>query len=402
MNVYIARQPIFDRKNAIFGYELLFRQSNVNYFIEMDDDVATAELIYNSFLVFGIDNITDGAMAFINFSKSLVASDFIELLPKDRIVVEILERDKATQATVDACRKFREMGYTLAVDDFILDEDNQPLLDLVDIVKVEFPAVSLADQANLIRKYRKKVKFLAEKIETREEYASAVKLGYDLFQGYFFSKPAMMKSKDIGSINTNLIRIVEELNLPEPSYKRISETIQMDLGLSYKLLRLVNSAYIAPQCEIKSIQQALNYLGTREMYQWVSLMMLKEVQSNENAEIVKQALIRGKLMSLLCNELSHQASISEYFFTGTFSLMDVILNKSLTDVLKGLPLTDSVKQALLGGTNELRAMLDYLISYEKGEWETLKNLPLANTIPADRFMLHYMEALKWAKSIGNL
>jgi EAL and modified HD-GYP domain-containing signal transduction protein len=401
MNVYIARQPIFDPQSAIFGYELLFRQSNVNQFIEMDDDVATAELIYNSFLVFGIDNITDGSMAFINFSKGLVASDFIEMLPKDRIVVEILERDKASQTTIDACIKLKNMGYVLAVDDFILDDDNQPLLDLVDIVKVEFPAVSLADKSTLIGKYRNNLRFLAEKIETREEYASAVNLGYELFQGYFFSKPSMMKSKDIGSINTNLIQIMEELIQAEPSYSRIAEIMQMDLGLSYKLLRLVNSAYIGPRCEIKSIKQALNYLGTREMHQWISLMMLKDVQNKENAETVKQSLIRGKLMSLLGNETKHQATTFEYFFTGIFSLMDVILNKSHTEILKGLPLTENVKRALLGEANELRMMLDYLISYEKGDWTTLNNQPLAKTIPADRFMPHYVEALKWAKTIGN-
>jgi c-di-GMP-related signal transduction protein len=401
MNVYIARQPIFDRQSAVFGYELLFRQSSVNRFIEIDDDVATAELIYNSFLIFGIENLIDGTMAFINFPKSLVESDFIQLLPKSRIVVEILEREKATQQTVDACIKFKKMGYILAIDDFVLDEDNQPLLDLVDIIKVEFPSVSLEGQAALIDRYRDKVKFLAEKIETREEYASAVKLGYDLFQGYFFSKPSMLSSKDIGSINANIIRIVEELNLPDPSYRNISEIIQMDLGLSYKLLRLVNSAYIAPRYEIKSIQQALNFLGTREMYQWISLMLLKDIQNGENAETVKQSLIRGKLMSLLCKETSHNATVFEYFFTGIFSLMDVILNKSLQEILKGLPLTDNVKQALLGEDNELRRMLEYIIGLEEGSWEKRKNHPIFDTISADRFMNLYVDSLKWAKNIGN-
>jgi c-di-GMP-related signal transduction protein len=402
MNVYIARQPIFDRKNTIFGYELLFRQSNVNHFIEMDDDIATAELIYNSFLVFGIDNITDGTIAFINFSKNLVASDFIELLPKNQMVVEILEREKATQATFDACVKLRNMGYTLAVDDFILDENNQPLLDLIDIVKVEFPSVSLENQAVLLDKYKKKLKFLAEKIETREEYASAVKLGYDLFQGYFFSKPSVLNSKDIGLINANLIRIIEELNQPEPDYKKIAGIIEMDLSVSYKLLRLVNSAYISPRYGITSIQQALNFLGTREMYQWISLMMLKDTQTAENLEMVKQSLIRGKLMSLLCAETKHHAAMFEYFFTGIFSLMDVILNQSIPDLLKGLPLTNKVKQALLGESNDLREMLDYIISFEKGEWGELNKQPLCTTISADRFMNLYVVALKWAKDIGSI
>jgi EAL and modified HD-GYP domain-containing signal transduction protein len=401
MNVYIGRQPIFDRKNAIFGYELLFRQNNANYFTAMDDDIATAEVIYNSFLVFGIDNITDGSIAFINFSKNLVASDFIGMLPKNQIVVEILERESATQATLDACIKFRDMGYTLAVDDFVLDEDNLPLLDLIDIVKVEFPSVSINDQASLITKYKHKVKFLAEKIESREEYASAVKLGYDFFQGYFFSKPSVLNSKDIGLINANLIRIIEELNQSEPNYKKIAAIIEMDLSLSYKLLRLVNSAYISPRYGITSIRQALNFLGTREMYQWISLMMIKDMQTAENSELVKQSLIRGKLMSLLCVETKQHAAIFEYFFTGIFSLMDILLNQSIADLLKGLPLTNNVKQALLGESNDLREVLDYVIGFEKNNWDELNRQPLCMEISADRFMNLYVDSLKWAKNIGS-
>lgn len=398
MNTFIARQPIFDRRNNIFGYELLFRQNSNNYFTEMDDDIATAELIYNSFLVFGIDNITDGSMAFINFSKELVDSDFLELLPKDRIIVEILEREKATQSTIDACKKFKKLGYILAVDDFLLDEDNLPLLDLVDIVKVEFPSVSLEEQAALIKNHKKSVKFLAEKIETREEYATAVRLGYDLFQGYFFSKPAMMNTKDIGFINSNLFKIIEELNLPEPSYRKISEIIQMDLGLSYKLLKLVNSAYIAPRYKIKSIQQALTFIGMREMYQWISLMMLKDIRDAENAEIVKQSLIRGKLMSILATERSLYENVSEYFFTGLFSQIDIILNKSLADVLAGLPLTNKVKEALNGAPNDLRLMLEYVIDFEKGNWIGLNRRLFACGINMDHFMQLYVVALKWAKN----
>ncbi|UOO38116.1 HDOD domain-containing protein [Oscillospiraceae bacterium CM] len=399
MSIFIARQPIFDRQLNVYGYELLFRQNNNNYFIEMDDDIATAELIYNSFLVFGIDSLTDGAKAFINFSKGLVDSDFIELLPKDRIVVEVLERNKATQATKDACQRFKQLGYALALDDFSLDEDNIPLLDLVNILKVEFPSLSLSAQAALIQKYRGKVLFLAEKIETREEYQEAVSLGYDLFQGYFFSKPAMLKSKDIKTINVNLFRIMEELNDSEPNYHKISEIIQTDLGLSYKLLRLVNSAYIAPRHRVKTIAQALNYMGTRELYQWISLMMLKDMQDNENAELVKDSLIRGKMMSLLACELHLSHLAPEYFFTGLFSQIDVVLNRDLSDILLGLPLTDLVKKTLLGEKNDIRGLLDCIICIEKADWAGLDNLPFMKAVNPMRFMTYYVDAMKWA---GNL
>lgn len=398
MDIFIARQPIFDKKHNIYGYELLFRQNSNNYFIEMDDDVATSQLIYNAFLVFGIDDLTDGTKAFINFSKNLLESDLLKLLPKDKIIVEILERGKATQTTKAACEKFKALGYTLALDDFILDEDNMPLLYQADILKVEFPSVSLEVQAELIKNNKNKVKFLAEKLETRDDYETAKKLGYDLFQGYFFSKPAMLNTKDLKFINTNLMRIVEELNNPEPSYAKITDIVQTDLGLSYKLLKLVNSAYIAPRYKVKSIQQALTFLGTKEMYQWMTLMMLKDVQDPDNAEMIKQSLIRGKLMSML----GKGDNSSEFFFTGIFSLIDIILGKSLSEILEGLPLSDKVKNALLGSKNEMRLLLDYINDFEKAQWHNLNNHSMIKSIDTNNFMGLYIESVKWAQSISAL
>ena len=162
-DVFIARQPIFDRRNRIYGYELLFRQSSNNYFIPVNDDITTAELIYNSFFIFGIDNLTDGTRAFINCSKKLICGDSLKALPKEKIVIEILEREKATQETMDACEKFRALGYKLALDDFTNDENNAPLLGLTHILKINFPFLSLVKQAALIKKYRNKAIFLAEK-----------------------------------------------------------------------------------------------------------------------------------------------------------------------------------------------------------------------------------------------
>jgi len=401
MNVFIARQPIFDRRNRIYGYELLFRQNNNNYFVPMDDDIATAELIYNSFLVFGIDNLTDGTKAFINCSKGLINSDFLEVLPKDKIVVEILERDKASRATMDACQRFQSLGYKLALDDFILDEDNLPLAGLTNIIKVDFPDVSFEQQAALIKKYKNKVIFLAEKIETREDYRKAVELGYDLFQGYFFCKPAILKSKDIKTVHSSLIAIIDELHKPEPSYTKISDIIQTDLGLSYKLLRLANSVYIGARFKVSSIKQALNLLGTRELYQWISLMILKDLQDNENGELVKQSLIRGKLMNMLAVEFHRPDRDSDYFFIGIFSLIDVILSKSFEEILVGLPLSDRVKNTLLGEKNDIRELLDCIASVEKAEWDKLNQYNAMRMIGPEKFMTQYVEAIKWANSLND-
>lgn len=402
MNNFIARQPVFNRKRRIFGYELLFRQSSDNYFEGVDDDIATSDVIYNSFLVFGLDNITDDTRAFINCSKALIESDFINMLPKEKVILEILERGATTPATLDACKRLKTLGYKLALDDFIPNSETLPLLEYADIVKVEYPALGLAEQAACIRRYKNKVKFLAEKIETREDFITASKIGYDFYQGYFFSGPSMLNSKDIGSLNVNLLRIMEELNRPEPSYPAIADIIAADLGLNYKLLRLVNSAYIGPRHKITSILQALSYLGTRELCQWISLMLLRDLEDRENAELIKQSLIRGKLMSDIAKGSACGKLNCEYFFTGIFSMIDVILNRSIDEILAGLPLPEKVKHALRGGNNELRRLLDYIINFENAQWQELSRQTIPEACTADRFMSLYIDALKWAKQVTQI
>lgn len=402
MDIYIARQPIFDRHMNLYGYELLHRQSNKNCFVEMDDDKATMELLYNSFLVFGLDDLTDGKKAFINFSKDLISSDVPFLLPKNRVVFEILERKETTQATIEACEKMRKQGYTLALDDFVIDDNSLPLVDKVDIIKVEYPSVSYSDQCELIKKnrLRSKVKFLAEKIETREDYQLASDMGYDYFQGYFFSKPVIINSNDIASLNLTLFSVLEELYKPEPCYSAISDIIQKDLGLTYKLLKLANSVYIGSRYKINSIPQAISYIGINEMYKWISLLMLKDLQNVENAEVIKLSLIRGKFMELIATELNDGTNVSEYFFTGMFSFIDVLMNQPMDQVLDGLPFSTDVKQALLGEKNKLGQLLISVINCEFADLnKPINDCPL-NTISSTRFMELYMEALKWAKRLN--
>lgn len=396
VDAFIARQPIFDKNMEIFGYELLYRQNENNFFAEIDDDQATKELIYNTFLVMGLQDLTDGTVAFINFSKGLIDSAVPFMLPKQNIVVEVLERQQATSATVSACSRLKEQGYQLALDDFVLDQSNEPLIGMCDIIKVEFPVVSREEQAALIEKYGKKLRFLAEKIETREEYAEAVKMGYDLFQGYFFSRPAIVKSREVVTLNANLVSIFRELNSPDPSYAVIANIFEEDLGLSYKLLKLANSVYMEAKNRIKSIPHALTYIGIRELKHWISLMMLKEMQNVENAELIKQSLIRGKFMELIAAEMYPDAESSEFYFTGIFSSMDILLGRPMEEVVQGLPISSPVKDALLGKPNAQRRMLDFVIDWENARW---KNLTKHFCVPP-KVMNRYVESLKWAQKLN--
>ena len=398
MDVFIARQPIFDRRMQIYGYELLYRHSSKNSFEFVDDDVATAEVLYNAFFVVGIEDLTNGTRAFINFSKELIDSNVPLLLPKERIVVEVLERSTATQATVEACKKIRDMGYKLALDDFVSDDNNLPLIEMADIIKVEFSELDINMQRNLIKKYKNRVLFLAEKIETREQYNLALELGYDLFQGFFFSKPSMIRSKEIVPTNAIMLNVINELSKPEPNYKVIAEYIGCDLALSYKLLKLVNSVYMGVGLKIKSIRQAIAFLGVNEMFQWISLIMLKDMLNDENAELIRQSIIRGNLMSSIAQEMGKGELSTEYFLTGLFSLLDVILNRDMESVISGLPLSDIVKDALLGQDNSIKEYLDCIIVHEKADWDTLEQMYPINVIGVKRYMSLYLETLKKIKS----
>ena len=397
---FIARQPIFDRHMGIYGYELLYRKGKDNFFIQTDDDQATTELIYNTSLVFGLYDLTDGTKAFINFSKELVDSNIPTLLPKKCIIIEVLERSETTQATLEACKRIKSLGYSLALDDFVFDEKNLPLLEYADIVKVDFLSVPPENQAALIQKHKKHIQFLAEKVETREDYERALSLGYDFFQGYFFCKPSMFKSKDIASLNINLFNILRELNTIDPSFSNIAAIIQGDLGLSLKLLKLANSAYFGARSEVKSILHALSYIGLNELYQWISIIMLKDYSNVENAELVKMSLNRAKLMELVSREIYPGENTNEFYFTGMFSFIDVLLNQDMEKVLAGLPLPVNVKQALLGENNAQRRLLNFIHAYESGNLDRPEDEEIILIIGSKKFMSLYMEAIKWVKNLN--
>ncbi|WMJ77151.1 MULTISPECIES: EAL and HDOD domain-containing protein [unclassified Sedimentibacter] len=395
MDVYVARQPIFDRNMNVFGYELLYRRSMNNYYEGTDDNQATAELINNAFLTMHFRELTGGTNAFINFSQDMLIKEIPLLLPSDSTVVEVLERVEINEDVIEACKKLKENGYIIALDDFVFSESYLPLLDIAHIVKIEFPAVNLEEQHQLIKKYGNKIKFLAEKVETREEYQLALKMGYDYFQGYFFSKPVIIKGKEIDSLSINLMKILEEINKPEPEYKKIADIIETDLGLSYKLLKLANSVFFGSRNKILYTRQALVQLGLSEIRKWIYVMVLKDIQHVENKELIKTCFIRAKLMEHLAAETGRADRHFEYFTAGMLSSIDVLLNKDMNEIVEELVLSDDVKDALLGNDNEIKMMMDVVTTHELIEPKVLTVNEEDIGISRERFMSIYLETLMW-------
>ncbi len=395
MDVYVARQPIFDRNMNVFGYELLYRRSVNNFYEGIDDNQATAELINNAFLSMHSHEITGGTKAFINFSHDMLVEDIPLLLPAESTVVEVLERVEINENVIAACKKLSEHGYIIALDDFVFNESYLPLMEIAHIVKIEFPVINYETQRKLIKQFKNKIKFLAEKVETREEYELAMDMGYDYFQGYFFSKPVIIKGKEIDSLNINLIKIMNLLNENEPEYQKITEIIEKDLGLSYKLLKLANSVFFGSRSKIRFIKQALVQLGIIEIRKWIYVMMLKDIQIIENKELIKTCFVRAKFMELLALEMGMKDRQFEYFMTGMFSSVDVLLNKDMKEIVNDLILTDDVREALLGENNEIKKVLDMVINYELLKLDDSQINKTTSGITREKVMNMYIEALTW-------
>jgi len=398
LDIYIARQPIFSRDMSIYGYELLHRRNSSNAYEHEDHNAATAELVRNSFLVLDFDNLTDGTKGFINFTQDLLEAGIPSILPKEKIVIEILETVNATDAVIEMCKKLKNEGYILALDDWTYDRE--PLVELVDIIKIDYTTDQKKKQHDLIKKYKGKVKFLAEKVETREEFKEAAHLGYELFQGYFFCKPMMIKSKEIASLNIHLIEILKELQKKHPDFSQITQIIERDLGLTYKLLKMANSIYYGAKCEITDLHHAVVRLGIQEMKRWISILLIKDFENNENRELIKVCLLRGKMLSLLAEEMNRSMAETDFFFTGIFSSIDVIMDQEMKTIISDLALSNDVKNALLGKKGLLRDCLDAVLLYEKLEFEEALVKLSAMGVDLGRFTELYIEALLWQKTAG--
>src|SRR5208283_1538421 len=266
MDVFVARQPIIDRKKSLFAYELLFRDGLDNYMPSIDGDTATSKLLSSSFLTIGIDKITHGKRAFINFTQNLLETNIPLMFPRETTVVEILEDVNPTLRVTEACKKLSALGYYLALDDFVFRLEMTPLIELADIIKIDFRATPYSEIKQIIQKSgAKKIKFLAEKVETNEEFNDALNMGFELFQGYFFSRPEILKGREISGSKIQYLNFVIEINKSNYDLNELETIISRDISMSYKLLRHVNSAYFKRSSEAASLKQALLILGKDEI-----------------------------------------------------------------------------------------------------------------------------------------
>lgn len=403
MKVYVGRQAIYDTKMDVFAYELLYRGGEQNVSgVEgaMDGDSATSAVITNSITMFGLDKLTEGKRAFINFTKNLILEEMPHVFDKKEVVVEILEDIIPDEPFLEACRALKKKGYVLALDDYCLNNENMELLKLVDIVKVDFLLTTVEERREIVQRYKPfKIVFLAEKVENEEEYQQAIDAGYKLFQGFFFSKPAVVSTKEFRGQTYNYMKILEELDADTPNFTVITTIFESDVALSYRILKLLNSAAFNTSSRIKSINHALVILGLREIRKWVMLMMMRDLGDNRPDELVRLSLVRGKFCELLMGETSNRSRKMESFLVGIFSMIDLLVGQELHEVLDEIPLNADVKAALLGEDNEFSKILDLAVCYEFANWGDVEVISASMGIEEEKMIQYYVDSLDFASAV---
>lgn len=376
MQVFVARQPIFDREKKIHGYELLFRSNaDANACDAYDSDTSTLDVISTSLDSIGLDNLVAGKRGFINFSRNLLLYEVPLLLPNNMVTVEVLENITPDQPILDAVGRLKDAGFTIAMDDFIIDHINSPLIPLADIVKVDFLGTNSEDRLRIADSLNgRNLLLLAEKIETPAAFDEALNMGYNFFQGYFFSKPTIQAGNKIKSNVLNYMRILSEINNPDYSYDKLEEFFRPDVVLTYKLLRFINSIWFGLRHEVSSIKHALVLLGPKEIKKWLSLVAMSSLAEGKPSELILGSLVRAKACEDMAAVTRQTDVAPELFLTGMFSYIDAITDMPMTEVVKNLPVIEPIKQALVGEPGKFRDVLDAIIHYERANWAGLSSM----------------------------
>lgn len=404
MDVFLARQPILDKHGKIISYEILFRNSSTgNTYKFNDGDEATIKVMQNSLINIGMEKIVGHKKAFINFTENILKSDLYSLIPPKNVVIELLEDIVPSESVVNSCKILKKNGFTIALDDFIFDESYIELVKLADIIKVDFILTKGHKRKEILdiaRNINPNLKFLAEKVENLEEFNEALSLGYSYFQGYYFSKPQIVKGKKIEGNKLIYLKLIKELNSKKFSLENIQDLIKKDISMSYEILKLINSAKYYFKNRIKSINHAVSLLGENEIKKWLYFICMKPICSNRPQIVMLESLLRAEFLEKLAKKTPLNKNSSNFYLMGIMSLMDVILQMPLAKVLDELMISEDVKYALTGReSNYYSKMLDIVISFRTGNWDKCMFTASYFNLNSKDLQDCYMDSIRWVDGV---
>lgn len=390
--VLVSRQPIFRGDMAVLGYELLFRDSDTETANVSDGARATATVIANSLMEVGMDELIGRHVAFINFERLMLMGKYVESLPSERVILEILETVEPDEAMVRRLGELRSKGYRTALDDFVCTDPMSPLIEIADFVKLDIMALDWPEierSVSILKKYP--VELIAEKVETREEFERAGSLGFDHFQGYFFCRPQNIRGQRLPVSRLAAIRLLTQLNKPDIRMDELESAIGQNVSLSYKLLRYINSAMVGLQRQVESIRHATVLVGLDRMRIWASLIVFSSFE-----ETPKDVIVTGALRARMCEEIATLRKFTKperFFLVGLFSVLDAILDRPLDQVLPSLSLADDINQALLEHKAQMGAVLSGVKAYERKDWSSAE---ASLGLDEESIQKAYLSSMAWS------
>ena len=392
----MARQPIFDRDEKVFGYELLFRDGLENAFNGDCDEASRATL--DRSLLMGLDVLCDGRRAFVNCTRDTLIKGLVALLPSTLTVVEILESVPPDPDVIAACQSLKQAGYLIALDDFVADDPRAPLVEIADIIKVEMQLTTPEQRAELMKQYGPwRCRMLAEKVETQRDFTLAREQGFLYFQGYFFRRPEMMQTHDMPANRLSYLRMLQEASRPDLDIRALEKLIKSEASICYRLLRYLNSAMFGFRHEIHSVRHALSILGERDLRRWVRLVATVGAGRDKTSDLVLSALVRGRFGELLSAHVPHGES--DLFLLGLLSLIDAMLEMPMPDLLERVPVDRETKAVLLGQASMFRPVYQLMLAHDSGEWTAGASLSAALHLDPEEIAGFYWQAQQWARDV---
>lgn len=396
--MFIARQPIFNDKLEVYGYELLFRPDDLSNEFGGASHVGATATVVEELFESGINSIVENKLAFVNFTDAFIQSDTLELLDPDNLVVEIVEGTEVDGGFISKLESLTSKGYTIALDDYQGSHSEYPLFDVANIIKydlIQTPLGTIRYDVKMAIQSGKTL--LAEKVETEEEFLEAKELGFQLFQGYFFSKPRIIsKTYTRHSALFQYNNIIKELSKAEPSYQTLAELIEVDVDLSYRLLRVVSNR--SKDRSAYSIKKALTFLGLKEIERWIKVLMLQDLAKSKPIELMKMSMVRSKFSEVLAMNAKLKNMRYEAAMMGLFSVLDAMLDMPLQEALDEILLPESVTDALTKNKGPLATIFQLVLAYEKGNWDEVESL--SDVLNINKYVLYslYMSAIDWCTS----
>lgn len=393
----LARQPIFNRKMQVVAYELLCRSCDVNAVSFTDGDMASSQVLLHTFTELSIQSVVGKHQAFINFTRTLLLTP--PPFDRQQLVVEVLEGQDVDAQMLHSLKSLREQGYTIALDDFVLSEETRALIPYADIIKLDVLQLS-AEQLTQHIAYLKPfgITLLAEKVETYEMLEFCKEAGFDLFQGYFLARPKIIKGRKITENKQAVLELLSILHNPDVALDKVERLIARDPMLSYKLLRLVNSAAFALPRTIESLRQAITLLGLNIIKNWVNLLAMANL-GDKPAELSIAALTRARMCEVIAATMNGKKSQDTFFTVGLLSTLDAFMDVPLEVLLRNISLSDQLNAALLQHLGDEGKVLKVVEHYERAEWDKIDWAYLQSRNINPELLSHiYLGALAWVSN----